>query len=94
MTKKEFRILSNEELETQVQTLKEYYWVKSKAWAIKKAIRDCATVAEHKWMVSNLNKVLSYDIKNSDNELMRKFKKIAEDDSIEIIPMTTNWWDN
>ena len=47
MTKKEFRILSNEELEIQVQTLKEYYWVKSKAWAIKRAIKDCSTVAEH-----------------------------------------------
>ncbi len=47
MTKKEFRILSTEELETQVQILKEYYWVKSKAGAIKKAIKDCATVAEH-----------------------------------------------
>ena len=62
MTKKEFRILSNEELESQVQTLKEYYWVKSKAWAIKKAIKDCSTVAEHKnrdkILQENVNKII------------------------------------
>lgn len=45
---KDIRMRSNEELEAQIQTLKEYYWVKSKSWAIKKAIKDCATVAEHK----------------------------------------------
>jgi len=44
----EIRIRSNDELESQVQTLKEYYWVKSKSWAIKKAVIDTARVVEYK----------------------------------------------
>ena len=44
----DIRIRSNDELEAQVSILKEYYWVKSKTGAIRKAVRDCAIVAEHK----------------------------------------------
>ena len=47
MEYKDIRIKSDENLESQVQTLKEYYWVKSKSGAIKKAIRDCAMIARH-----------------------------------------------
>jgi len=48
MIQKDIRIRSNEELEAQVLILKEYYWVKSKAWAIKKAVRDTSVVANFK----------------------------------------------
>ena len=50
MAEKDIRIRSNEELEFQVQILKEYYWVKSKSGAIKKAIKDCVMIARHKDM--------------------------------------------
>ena len=43
---KDIRIKSSEELESQIDTLKDYYWVKSKAWAIRKSIRDTSMVAK------------------------------------------------
>lgn len=50
----DIRIKSNDELESQINILKDYYWVKSKSGAIKKAVRDCSMVAEIKQFKKDL----------------------------------------
>ena len=70
MEYKDIRIKSDENLESQVQTLKEYYWVKSKSGAIKKAIHDCSTVAEHKNIIYWVDEVLEKCNKKETSEKM------------------------